>query len=117
VSEVIEALKETVVKNIEQSKIEATETNKRNQETFTAATIEYKSTVEDIQDHMELLLSTQKDNIKQVSQINDEIRITLKENSQVNQQFESMIQKSKVVVQLIEIISNKFEDNSTALSQ
>ncbi len=117
VSEVIEALKETVVKNIEQSKIEATETNKRNQETFTAATTEYKSTVEDIQDHMELLLSTQKDNIKQVSQINDEIKSTLKENSQVNQQFESMIQKSKVVVQLIESVSNKFENNSTAIAQ
>jgi DNA repair exonuclease SbcCD ATPase subunit len=117
VSEVIEALKETVVKNIEQSKIEATETNKRNQETFTAATIEYKSTVEDIQDHMELLLSTQKDNIKQVSQINDEIKATLQENSQVNQQFESMIQKSKIVVQLIESVSNKFENNSTTISQ
>jgi hypothetical protein len=116
VSEVIEALKETVVKNIEQSKIEATETNKRNQETFTAATTEYKSTVEDIQKHMELLLSTQKGNIKQVSVINDEIKTTLKENSQVNQQFESMIQKSKIVVQLIESVSNKFELSSTELS-
>jgi len=64
-----------------------------------------------------LLLSTQKDNIKQVSQINDEIKSTLKENSQVNQQFESMIQKSKVVVQLIESVSNKFENNSTAIAQ
>ena len=44
VSEVIEALKETVVKNIEQSKIEASEINKQNRETFTAATTEYKST-------------------------------------------------------------------------
>ena len=115
VSEVIEALKETVVKNIEQSKIEASEINKQNRETFTAATNEYKSTVEDIQDHMELLLSTQKDNIKQVSEINDEIRITLKENSQVNQQFETMIQKAKIVIQLIDSISNKFEKNSIVL--
>ena len=117
VTEVIEALKETVIHNIEQSKIEASEINKQNRDTFTAATTEYKSTVEDIQDHMELLLSTQNDNIKQVSQINDEIKATLKENSQVNQQFESMIQKSKIVVQLIESISNKFENNSTSLSQ
>jgi hypothetical protein len=117
VTEVIEALKETVIHNIEQSKIEASEINKQNRDTFTAATTEYKSTVEDIQDHMELLLSTQKDNIKQVSLINDEIKATLKENSQVNQQFESMIQKSKIVVQLIESISNKFENNSTSLSQ
>lgn len=117
VTEVIEALKETVIKNIEQSKIEAAEINKRNREAFSTATDEYKSTVEDIQDHMELLLATQKDNIKQVSQINDEIKATLKENSQVNQQFESMIQKSMIVVQLIEGISNKFESNSTSLSQ
>jgi hypothetical protein len=117
VSEVIEALKETVVKNIEQSKIEASEINKQNRETFTAATTEYKSTVEDIQDHMELLLSTQKDNIKQVSEINDEIKATLKENSQVNQQFESMIQKSKIVVQLIESVSSKFENNSNVLNE
>jgi len=117
VTEVIEALKETVIKNIEQSKIEAAEINKRNREVFSTATDEYKSTVEDIQDHMELLLSTQKDNIKQVSQINEEIKATLKENSLVNQQFESMIQKSKIVVQLIESISNKFETNSTSLSQ
>ena len=117
VTEVIEALKETVIKNIEQSKIEAAEINKQNREAFSTATDEYKSTVEDIQDHMELLLATQKDNIKQVSQINDEIKATLKENSQVNQQFESMIQKSMIVVQLIEGISNKFESNSTSLSQ
>ncbi|WP_347840011.1 MotA/TolQ/ExbB proton channel family protein [uncultured Draconibacterium sp.] len=117
VSEVIDALKETVVKNIEQSRNEATEINKRNQETFTAATTEYKSTVEDIQDHMELLLSTQKDNIKQVSEINDEIKTTLRENSQVNQQFEMMIQKSKIVVQLIDDISNKFERNSNVLDE
>lgn len=117
VSEVIDALKETVVKNIEQSRNEATEINKRNQETFTAATTEYKSTVEDIQDHMELLLSTQKDNIKQVSEINEEIKTTLRENSQVNQQFETMIQKSKIVVQLIDDISNKFERNSNVLDE
>ena len=66
---------------------------------------------------MELLLSTQKDNIKQVSEINDEIKATLKENSQVNQQFESMIQKSKIVVQLIESVSNKFENNSNVLNE
>lgn len=117
VSEVIEALKETVVKNIEQSKIEASEINKQNRETFTTATTEYKSTVEDIQDHMELLLSTQKDNIKQVSEINNEIKTTLQENSQVNQQFESMIQKSKIVVQLIESVSSKFENNSNVLDE
>ncbi len=117
VTEVIETLKETVIKNIEQSKIEAAEINKQNREAFSTATNEYKSTVEDIQDHMELLLSTQKDNIKQVSQINDEIKATLKENSLVNQQFESMILKSKIVVQLIESISNKFETNSTSLTQ
>jgi hypothetical protein len=117
VAETIEALKETVVKNIEQSKNEALELNKQNRETFTSATTEYKSTVEDIQTHMELLLSTQKDNINQVSDITDEIKATLKENSQVNQQFDSMIQKSKIVAQLIESISNKFENNSTALTQ
>ena len=116
VSEVIETLKETVIKNIEQSKQEASEINKQNRETFTAATNEYKSTVEDIQDHMELLLSTQKDNIKQVDEINDRIKATLNENQKVNQQFESMIQKSQIVIQLIESISNKFEKNSTALN-
>lgn len=117
VAETIEALKETVVKNIEQSKNEALELNKQNRETFTSATTEYKSTVEDIQTHMELLLSTQKDNINQVSDITDEIKATLKENSQVNQQFDSMIQKSKIVVQLIESVSNKFENNSIALTE
>jgi len=117
VAETIEALKETVVKNIEQSKNEALELNKQNRETFTSATTEYKSTVEDIQAHMELLLSTQKDNINQVSDITDEIKATLKENNQVNQQFDSMIQKSKIVAQLIESVSNKFENNSTALTE
>jgi len=117
VAETIEALKETVVKNIEQSKNEALELNRQNRETFSSANTEYKSTVEDIQSHMELLLLTQKDNIKQVSDITDEINTTLKENSQVNQQFNSMIQKSKIVAQLIENISNKFENNSTALTE
>jgi predicted nucleic acid-binding Zn-ribbon protein len=117
VSETIEALKETVIENIKQSKIQAQEINRQNQDTFSAATTEYKSTVEDIQAHMELLLSTQKDNIKQVSDLTDEIKTTLKENSQVNQQFEGMIQKSKVVAQLIENVSSKFENNSNSLTE
>lgn len=117
VSETIEALKETVIENINQSKIQAQEINRQNRDTFSAATTEYKSTVEDIQAHMELLLSTQKDNIKQVSDLTDEIKATLNENSQVNQQFDNMIQKSKIVAQLIENVSSKFESNSTSLSE
>lgn len=117
VTEVIEALKETVIDNINQSRTQAQEISKQNQETFSAATNEYKSTVEDIQAHMELLLSTQKDNIKQVSELTDEIKATLTQNSQVNQQFDSMIQKSKIVAQLIENVSNKFENNSNSLSE
>ncbi|MCF8265561.1 MAG: hypothetical protein K9I71_10385 [Ignavibacteriales bacterium] len=117
VTEVIEALKETVIENINQSRTQAQEISKQNQETFSAATNEYKSTVEDIQAHMELLLSTQKDNIKQVSELTDEIKATLTQNSQVNQQFDSMIQKSKIVAQLIEDVSNKFENNSNSLSE
>lgn len=117
VTEVIEALKETVIENINQSRLQAQEISKQNQETFSSATNEYKSTVEDLQAHMELLLSTQKDNIKQVSQLTDEIKDTLSQNSQVNQQFESMIQKSKVIAQLIESVSIKFENNSNSLSE
>jgi ABC-type transporter Mla subunit MlaD len=116
VTEVIEALKETVIDNINQSRTQAQEISKQNQETFSAATNEYKSTVEDIQAHMELLLSTQKDNIKQVSDLTDEIKTTLSENSQVNQQFDSMIQKSIIVAQLIEDVSTKFKSNSDSLS-
>ena len=117
VTEVIEALKETVIENINQSREQAQNISKQNQETFSAATNEYKSTVEDIQAHMELLLSTQKDNIKQVSELTDEIKTALAENSQVNQQFDSMIQKSKIVAQLIDDVSLKFENNSTLLAE
>ena len=117
VTEVVESLKETVLSNIEQSKIEAAEQNANTKDVFVNATSEYKSTVEEIQDHMELLLSTQKDNIKQVSALTEEINSTLKENSQVNQQFDSMIQKSKIVAQLIESVSNKFENSSTAITE
>jgi hypothetical protein len=117
ISLTIEALKETVIQNIELSKNEASEQNKQTKEALSEATTEYKDTVEDIQNHMELLLSTQKDNIRQVSDLTDKITITLKENSQVNDQFETMLQKSKIVAQLIESISNKFENNSNALTE
>ena len=116
ISRTIETLKETVIQNIELSKNEAQEQNLKTKEAFTEATTEYKSTVEGIQDHMELLLSTQKDNIRQVADLTDRIKDTLKENSQVNEQFETMISKSRVVAQLIESISNKFENNSTAIT-
>lgn len=117
VGKTVEALQETVIKNIEHSKNETIELNKQNKEIFSSASSEYKSTVESIQSHMESLLSTQEDNIKQVSEITDKIRITLNENSQLNQQFDSMIQKSKIVAQLIENVSNKFENNSTTLTE
>lgn len=117
VAETIEALKETVIENINQSKIQAQEINRQNRDAFSSATTEYKSTVEDIQAHMELLLSTQKDNIRQVSDLTDEIKATLNENSQVNQQFDKMIQKSKIVAQLIENVSSKFENNSNSLTE
>lgn len=117
VSETIEALKTTVIENINQSKLQAQEIQKQNRDTFSEATTEYKSTVEGIQDHMKLLLSTQKDNIKQVSQLTDEIKATLHENSKVNEQFDIMIEKSKIVANLIENVSSKFERNSTTLSE
>lgn len=117
ISSTIETLKETVIQNIELSKNEAQEQNLKTKEAFTEATTEYKSTVEDIQDHMELLLSTQKDNIIQVADLTDRIKDTLKENNQVNEQFQAMITKSKVVAQLIESIANKFDDNSITLSE
>lgn len=117
ITEIIDALKETVVENINQSRLQAQEINKQNQETFSLATSNYKSTVEDLQVHMEQLLATQKDNIKQVSELTERINYTLTNNSKVNQEFDSMIQKSKIVAQIIENVSVKFENNSTTLSE
>ena len=117
VAETIENVNETVVKNIENSQNQALELNNQNRETFKTATTQYKSSIQDIQTHMESLLSTQKENIIQVSDITNEIKATLIQNSQVNQQFDSMLQKSKIVAQLIENVSNKFDNNSDMLAE
>jgi hypothetical protein len=116
VGETIESLRDTVIKSVEKSVSESVELHSKSSEMFTNATTDYKSTVEDIQDHMELLLSTQKDNIRQVSDITDSVKASLKENSQVNKQFTIIIAKSKIVAQLIEGVANKFENNSKHLS-
>lgn len=117
VGKTVEALQETVMKNIKQSTNETLELNKQNREIFSSASTEYKSTVEGIQNHMESLLSIQKDNIKQVTNITEQIKFTLIKNSQINQQFDSMIQKSKIVAEIIENVSTKFESNSIALTE
>lgn len=117
VTEVVDALKKTVLDNIIQSQTQAQEISKQNQQVFTTATSEYKSTVEEIQTYMEMLLSTQKDNISQVSDLTDKIQTTLSDNTEVNQQFKIMIQNAKVVAQMIEDVSIKFNSNSHSLSE
>lgn len=117
VSEVVNALKNTVSESIRQSEIQSQEMNKQNQETFSTATREYKSTFENIQGYMESLMAAQKNNITQVSELTKEIKAVLAGNRQVNQQFDSMISKSAVVVELIEGVSSKLKLNSEGLSK
>jgi len=116
VSETIGSLKESVVENITESKLQSQEINKQNIEAFSAATLEYKSSIANLQTHMESILATQKDNIKQVSELTGEIKSVLIENSEINSQFEAVLEKSKIVVELIETVSSKFESNSAVLT-
>jgi ABC-type transporter Mla subunit MlaD len=117
VAETVEALKDSVLKNIEISKNEMSEQSKNTREAFTTVTTEYKFSIEAMQSNMQSLLTVQNDNIKQSSDLMDKIKITLGENGRINQQFESMIEKSRGVAQLIENISGKFENNSSLLSE
>lgn len=117
VTEIVEALKKTVVENINQSQTQAQAISEQNKQVFTAATTEYKSTVEGIQSHMEKLLDREKDNVKAVKELSENIKITLSENSLVNKQFETMIQNAKVVAQLIEDVSIKFNHNANTLTE
>ena len=117
VTEIVEALKKTVVDNINQSQTQSQEISKQNQQVFTRATSEYKTTVEDIQAHMENLLAREKDNIEAVNMLSENIKSMLLDNSQVNQQFETMIEKSKVVAQLIQDVSIKFNQNANSLTE
>lgn len=117
VTEIVEALKKTVVENINQSQTQAQAISEQNKQVFTAATTEYKSTVEGIQTHMETLLAREKDNINAVKELSENIKTTLSQNSLANKQFETMIQNAKVVAQLIEDVSIKFNSNSNSLSE
>ena len=117
VTEVVDALKKTVLDNITQSQTQAQEISKQNQQMFTTATTEYKSTVEEIQTYMEMLLSTQRNNIDQVFDLTEKIQTTLSDNAEVNQQFEAMLKNAGVVARLIDDVSNKFNTNSNALTE
>ena len=61
ITEIVETLKKTVVENINESQIQIQASSRQNQQVFTAATTEYKSTVEGIQSHMEKLLAREKE--------------------------------------------------------
>lgn len=117
ITEIVETLKKTVVENINESQIQIQASSRQNQQVFTAATTEYKSTVEGIQSHMEKLLAREKDNISALKELSENIKTTLLENSLINKQFEIMIQNAKVVAQLIEDVSIKFNSNSNSLSE
>jgi len=117
ISETIETLKETVLQNIELSKNVVSEQNKQAKDAFNDATTEYKSTVESIQTNMDILLSTQKDNIQQVSVLAEKINKTLLNNSEFNQEVEIIMQHSKEVAKLFENTSNILDKNSDILSK
>ena len=117
ITEIVETLKKTVVENINESQIQIQASSRQNQQVFTAATTEYKSTVEGIQSHMEKLLAREKDNISALKELSENIKTTLLENSLINKQFEIMIQNAKVVAKLIEDVSIKFNSNSNSLSE
>lgn len=117
VAETMNTMKESVIENINESKMQSQEINKQNIEAFSVATMEYKASISNLQTHMESILSTQKDNITQVSELTNEIRTILTDNGKLNEQYEAVLDKSKTVAELIETISLKFETNSTVLTE
>lgn len=117
VSEMVEALKETVIENIKASKAEAVVQSEETRKAFVAAKEDYTNSVEDIQAHMELMLSSQKDNIKQVSDLTEKIKETLTHNSQVNQQFDGLVQKTKEISQTFERLTSSLYNNSQQISE
>lgn len=116
VSEMIEALRETVIENIKASKSEAAAQSEETRQAFISAKEDYSNSVEDIQAHMELMLSNQKDNIKHVSDLTDKIKETLTHNSQVNQQFEGLVQKTKEISLTFERLTSSLYNNSQQIS-
>ena len=117
VGKIISSLQTSVIDNINISKQESAEQNRETRELFTSTSAEYQLIVRTIQEEMSTLVATQRENINQVSTITDKINFTLKENSAVNQQFTTLIEKYKTVTQLINDISDKFGQNSTTLDK
>lgn len=117
ITELVDTLKESILENINESQAKAREVSRQNQQVFQESTSEYKSTVEEIQARMERLLSIQNENITHFSELTDKIEVTLTENSRVNQQFETIIEKSRIVVQQIDQVSIGFSHNADSLSE
>ena len=115
VGKIIFDLQTSVTDNINTSNEESAQHNRAARELFASTSAEYQLIVKNIQEEMSKLVSTQKENIDQVSTITDKINTTLQENSAVNQQFTTLIEKYKTVTQLINDISDKFGQNSTTL--
>ena len=66
------------------------------------------------------MLSNQKDNIRQVSDLTEKIKITLQNNKDVNQEFGNILQNTKTVTQNLEALSKILVENSrnvTGISQ
>lgn len=116
VSEMIDALKSTVIENIQTSKAEAAAQSEETRQAFLAAKEDYANSVGDIQAHMELMLSGQKDNIKQVSDLSDKIKEILNKNGQVNQQFDGLVQKTREIAQTFDRITSSLHNNSQQLT-
>ncbi|RKD90046.1 MotA/TolQ/ExbB proton channel family protein [Mangrovibacterium diazotrophicum] len=116
VKEMIETLKETVIENIKNTKAEAAVQSEETRKAFIAAKEEYTTSIGDIQAHMELMLASQKDNIKQIADLTKTINETLTTNSHVNKQFENLVFKTKEISRTFERITSTLSDNSKQIS-
>lgn len=116
VTDIVNALKDTVNESINQNRIQSEEMSKQNKETFTLATQEYKTTFTALQNNMETLATIQTNNIEQVSELTNEIKSILTENGHVSQQFNNLIQKIAGVVDLMDGTSSVLRNNTNTLS-
>lgn len=117
VSEVVESLKDTVIENIKKSNEDAIARSHESKQAFDEAKEDYQESIGDIQAHMELMLSSQKDNIKQIDSLTETINETLKRNSKVNHEFDQLVQKATTMSQTLNSMTNTLHGNTKLLNE
>lgn len=117
VYETLDVMRSLITESVEHAKEQQRSQEEQVEDAMKKISIGYEASLENLQIHIDRMLTTQKTNIEQTSEVVAEYERIVKENQKTQLQFRRIIDTSDTVVKEITQVAHQFTGHSTKLME